>query len=206
MWQSRKKKICLTLTYKKDFRLHAVENFYETAKKDIINKFSVTLKKSDVVLGYGYVDKQKDPTDISLNGNKGSGRAFYLYENCNIKGEKTPLATSPRDDYNNGKYSLDCAIQECLISNILKNTQGFDNFETLAIIDLNEDYLFPHTSERLPCALIIRYYEKNELYRFSHRFVNEKKFCREELYSIAKKMGILEGNKFIKRFRLCHEV
>lgn len=175
---------------------------YESAKKDILEKFSVTLDKEqgNLAIGNGFVDRQGDPTDIALNGNEGSGRAFYLYKNCNIKGEKTPFATSPRDDYNNGKYSLDCAIQECLISNVLNSIDGFDNFETLAIIDLNEEYLFPHTTGKLPCGLIIRYYEKDELYRFSHRFINDKPFSREELCNIAKKIGILEGNKFIKRF------
>lgn len=175
---------------------------YEDAKRDIIDRFSVTLESdySSEILNYGYVDKQGDPTDIALNGNTGSGRAFYLYENCNLKGEKTPFATSLRDDYNNGKYSLDCAIQECIISNILNNLSGFDNFETLAIIDLNEEYLFPHTEGKLPCGLIIRYYEKNELYRFSHRFVNNKEFTKEELHTIAQKIGNLEGEKFIKRF------
>lgn len=183
--------------YKKVFEK---EYNYEQAKKDIIEKFSVTLEENDQMLGYGYVDKQIDPTDIALNGNKGSGRAFYLYENCNIKGCKTPLATSQRDDYNNGKYSLDCAIQECLISNVLNNINGFNNFQTLAIIDLKEEYFFPHTEKPLPCGLIVRYYENNELYRFSHRFVNNKPFSQEELYLIAEKIGDLEGNKFIKRF------
>lgn len=173
---------------------------YEEAKKDIIEKFSVTLEEKGEIIGDGYVDKQADPTDIALNGNKGSGRAFYLYENCNIKGEKTPFATSPRDDYNNGKYSLDCAIQECLISNVLNNISTFNNFETLAIIDINEEYLFPHTNGKLPCGLIIRYYEDRELYRFSHRFVNNKPFYKEEIIDISNKIGELEGNKFIKRF------
>lgn len=173
---------------------------YEEAKKDIIEKFSVTLQSKKEIIGYGYVDKQADPTDIALNGNKGSGRAFYLYENCNIKGEKTPLATSSRDDYNNGKYSLDCAIQEGLISNVLSNISTFNNFETLAIIDTKEEYLFPHTSEKLPCGLIIRYYEDKELYRFSHRFVNNKPFYKEEIINISNKIGELEGNKFVKRF------
>ena len=175
---------------------------YETAKKDILDKFAVTLEgtNDEEVLGYGYVDKQTDPTDIALNGNKGSGRAFYLYENCNIKGDKTPFATSPRDDYNNGKYTLDSAIQECLISNILNNTPEFNNFETLAIIDTNEKYLFPHVDKPLDCGLIIRYSENNELYRFSHRFTNNKEFTKDELYDISKKIGILEGNKFIHRF------
>ena len=62
---------------------------YEEAVKDINEKFCVTLVSNDdkSELGQAYIDKQGDPTDIALNGNKGSGRAFYLYENCNIKGE-----------------------------------------------------------------------------------------------------------------------
>jgi len=172
---------------------------YEEAKKDIIEKFSVTLEDKGEIIGYGYVDKQVDPTDIALNGNKGSGRAFYLYEKCNIKGEKTPFATSPREDYNNGKYSLDCAIQECLISNILNKQSTFNNFETLAILDTKEEYLFPYTNEKLPCGLIVRYYEDKELYRFSHRFVNKIPFSKNELIELANKIGELEGNKFIKR-------
>ena len=173
---------------------------YEEAKNDIIERFSVTLEDNGEIIGYGFVDKQADPTDIALNGNKGSGRAFYLYENCNIKGEKTPFATSSREDYNNGKYSLDCAIQECLISNVLNRQFTFNNFETLAIIDINEEYLFPYTNEKLPCGLIVRYYEDKELYRFSHRFVNNIPFNKKELIDISKKIGELEGNKFIKRF------
>lgn len=173
---------------------------YDEAKKDIIEKFSVTIENKGDFIGYGYVDKQADPTDIALNGNKGSGRAFYLYENCNIKGEKTPFATSPRDDYNNGKYSLDCAIQECLISNVLNKQSTFSNFETLAIFDTHEEYLFPYTSGKLPCGIIVRYYEDKELYRFSHRFVNNIPFNKKELIDTSIKIGELEGNKFIKRF------
>ncbi len=140
---------------------------FEEAKKDIIDKFFVTINgNGKKEMGYGYVDRQGDPTDIALNGNKGSGRAFYLYKNCNLKGDKTPFAISPRDDYNNGKFSLDCAIQECLISNVLNNLSGFENFETLAVIDYHENYLFPHTRGELPCGALIRYYEKKELYRF----------------------------------------
>lgn len=173
---------------------------FKQAKQDILDKFAITLENNGDCIGYGYVDRQADPTDIALNGNKGSGRAFYLYENCNIKGEKTPFATSPRDDYNNGKYSLDCAIQECLISNVLNRQSAFNNFETLAIIDTNEEYLFPYTNEKLPCGLIVRYYEDKELYRFSHRFVNNVPFKKKELFDISTKIGELEGNKFTKRF------
>ena len=177
---------------------------YEEALKDIERDFSLTLDKTigSKEVSRAYIDRQGDPTDIALNGNKGSGRAFYVYENSNIKGDKTPFATSPRDDYSNGKYALDCAIQECLISNVLNSYDGFSNFETLAIIDLDEEYLFPHTTGKLPCGLMVRYSSDKELYRFSHRFINNKPFSREEIVDISKKIGAMEGNKFI--YRLLH--
>jgi len=174
---------------------------FEIAKKDILDKFSITLESNgNDLLEYGYIDKQMDPTDIALNGNKGSGRAFYVYKNFNIKGEKTPFATSPRDDYNNGKYSLDCAIHEGLVSNVLNGISNFDTFQTLAIIDKNEEYLFPYMDKPISCGLIIRYYEKNELYRFSHRFVNKIPFKRDEIINISHDVGKMEGLKFVKRF------
>lgn len=175
---------------------------YDEAIKEIKRDFSVTLdsKIGNEYNGDVYIDKQGDPTDIALNGNKGSGRAFYIYENCNIKGDKTPFATSPRADYSNGKYALDCAIQECLISNVLNSYDEFDNFETLAIIDLDEEYLFPHTTGNLPCGMMVRYSPNRELYRFSHRFINKEAFTAEQIRDISKKIGEMEGNKFIYRF------
>lgn len=181
--------------YKKDF-------VYDAAVKEIERDFSLTLdsSKGKEIVGNAYIDRQGDPTDIALNGNKGSGRAFYLYQNCNIKGDKTPFATSPRDDYSNGKYSLDCALQECLISNVLNSYDEFSNFETLAIIDLDEKYLFPHTTGELPCGLMVRYAKNRELYRFSHRFINNKEMSKEEILEISRKIGEMEGYKFIYRF------
>lgn len=173
---------------------------YDTACEDIIEKFAVGLEKNGKVIGNGYVDRQSDPTGIALNGNIGSGRAFYLYECFNIKGDKTPFATSARNDYNNGKYALDCAIHEALISNVLASSKKFENFKTLAVIDIDFEYLFPHTREKLPCGLIIRYYENNELYRFSHRFVNKMPFNKNEILEISQKIGQMEGMKFIERF------
>lgn len=176
---------------------------WESAAETISSYFSVTIDKSlseNEIIGYVYVDKQGDPTDVALNGNKGSGRAYYIDKYCNLKGEKTPLATSSRDDYNNGKYSLDSAIQEAIISNILSSELEPTTFQTLAVFSNNEFFNFPHTNAKLPCGTIIRYSKNKELYRFSHRFINEIPFDKNELYFIANKMGILEGNKFIDRF------
>lgn len=48
---------------------------YEEAKKDILDKFSVTLEKNGEINGYGFVDKQADPTDIALK------ITFFNYHN-----------------------------------------------------------------------------------------------------------------------------
>lgn len=177
---------------------------YEEAKKELEELFNITInenyRESEEIIGYGYVDKQKDETDIALNGNTGSGRAYYICENFNLKGDKTPFATSKLTAYNNGKLSLDSAIHEGIISNLLNKTGEYECFKTLAIFSSNEYYKFPLNTKAIPCGFIIRVYEENELYRFSHRFVNKKVFDKNELIDIAQKIGILEGNKFIDRF------
>lgn len=174
---------------------------FEEAEKDIKNNFLFTLYDNGTPsIGNVYIDKQGDPTDISLNGNEGSGRAYYVGSNYNIKGEKTVLSTSPAEDYNNGKYSLEAAFQETMISEVLSNIFDIETFRVLAIIDKNETYKFPKSQAPLSCGLLIRYYENNELYRFSHRFVNNKKFDYDEITSVCKKMGIIEGNKIVHRF------
>lgn len=177
---------------------------FEKACKYLEGYFSVTIndkyKLNDEIIGYGYVDYQADPTNISLDGNKGSGRAYYIGKNFNLKGELTPLATSPYPVYSNGKLSLESAIHETMISNILAEEFAIETYQTLAILDPDETYLFPGSDRAMKCGVMIRIYKNNELYRFSHRFVNKIPFTKKELYDIATNMGILEGQKFINRF------
>ena len=114
---------------------------YEEAKEDIKNSFSFTVYDNRTnSIGNAYIDKQKDPTGIALNENIGSGRAYYIGDNYNIKGEKTLLCTSSNEDYNNGKYPLEAAFQEAMISEVLSNVFDIDTFKVLAIIDKKEKY------------------------------------------------------------------
>lgn len=176
---------------------------YGEAKQDILSLFSVTMDESKGLFKMninGYVDYQSDPTDIAMNGNLGSGRAFYLYDDFNIKGEKTPLATSTREDYNNGYYSMESSIEEALISELIITRMSLTSFETLCILDNHVNYKFPYVEESLPCSLMLRYAPNKTLYRVSHRFHNKVPYTKEELYDFTSKLGILEGNKFINRF------
>lgn len=156
---------------------------YNKAFVDIQNKFSITLTKNQNELGYVDVDKQMDPLNISLAGNKGSGRAFFFEEYYNIKGIKTKLATSLNPIYNNGKYSLSAVIQETVIANILHSELSIKPYETLAILDIHEMYNFQEEildfdneikkyNIILPCAIEIRVYRNNEFYRISNALFN----------------------------------
>ena len=117
----------------------------ENAFENISKIFSITLNKeksNNELLENGYADKQEDPMGISLSGNQGSGRAYFYGECFNIKGDKTTLATSPKEVYSNGKFSLAAAIKETIISNILSKELTIPTFETLAILDTTDNFEF----------------------------------------------------------------
>ena len=187
---------------------------WQTAKQRIIDMFSIALdeeKSNKQIAGKAYSDKQLDPTGISLSGNLGSGRAFF-YKNCfNIKGDKTKLATAPKDIYNNGKYALSAAIKETVIANILVDDFIIPTFETLAILDKKERFDFEDEYMdaddvirkevyNLPCSIEIRVNKEKELYRISNRLINKDKYTINELEDFCEKLAKIEANKFCDRF------
>lgn len=187
---------------------------WQTAKQRIIDMFSIALdeeKSNKQIVGKAYSDKQLDPTGIALSGNLGSGRAFF-YKNCfNIKGDKTKLATAPKDIYNNGKYALSAAIKETVIANILVDDFIIPTFETLAILDKKERFDFEDEYMdaddvirkevyNLPCSVEIRVNKEKELYRISNSLINKDKYTINELEDFCEKLAKIEANKFCDRF------
>lgn len=187
---------------------------WQTAKQRIIDMFSIVLdeeKSNKQIAGKAYSDKQLDPTGIALSGNLGSGRAFF-YKNCfNIKGDKTKLATAPKDIYNNGKYALSAAIKETVIANILVDDFIIPTFETLAILDKKERFDFEDEYMdaddvirkevyNLPCSIEIRVNKEKELYRISNSLINKDKYTINELEDFCEKLAKIEANKFCDRF------
>lgn len=187
---------------------------WQTAKQRIIDMFSIALdeeKSNKQIAGKAYSDKQLDPTGIALSGNLGSGRAFF-YKNCfNIKGDKTKLATAPKDIYNNGKYALSAAIKETVIANILVDDFIIPTFETLAILDKKERFDFEDEYMdaddvirkevyNLPCSIEIRVNKEKELYRISNSLINKDKYTINELEDFCEKLAKIEANKFCDRF------
>lgn len=187
---------------------------WQTAKQRISDMFSITLdeeKSNKQIAGKAYSDKQLDPTGIALSGNLGSGRAFF-YKNCfNIKGDKTKLATAPKNIYSNGKYALSAAIKETVIANILVDDFIIPTFETLAILDKKERFDFEDEYMdaddvirkevyNLPCSIEIRVNKEKELYRISNSLINKDKYTINELEYFCEKLAKIEANKFCDRF------
>lgn len=175
---------------------------WEEAQKVISNLFSITLnpekgesRKSRISV---YVDKQTDDTNISLNNNLGSGRAYYMGKHFNIKGEKTVLATSEREEYNNGKFPLTSAIFEAITANVISHDIEFSSFRVLAILDINSKYKFIWNEGELPCGQIVRL-DNGKLDRITHLFQNNISLNKEKIYSMADKFGKLEAEKFVER-------
>lgn len=187
---------------------------WEIASAKIADMFSITLdkeKSNGNKIGQGFADMQKDPFGIALSNNLGSGRAFFYGSNFNIKGEKTKLATSPKSIYSNGKYALSACFKETVISNILAKDFIIPPFESLAILDKKEKYNFEeeYLDENdeikvrefyLPCAIEIRYYREKELYRISNSIIDEDKYSKQDIKTLAENIAKIEANKFADRF------
>lgn len=193
--------------------IYNIEFKWENAKDIIEEEFSITLEpNNEITSEIAYIDKQKDPFNIALSGNLGSGRAFFYKNIYNIKGQKTNLATSKKDIYSNGKFALSAAIKEAIIANIIKN--DFEEnaaFQTLAILTTNttftfEDQYLDNNNKiksnffNLPCAIEIRVYEEDDLLRLSNDFINNKTFTENDLLEIIDNFAKLEANKFCNQF------
>ncbi len=76
---------------------------------------SRNLSASEAIITYA--DRQKDKTDIGLNGNLGSGRAVYYGDRFNILGVgKTSLCKSTIQSHSTGKLELVGAMRRIILS------------------------------------------------------------------------------------------
>ncbi len=168
------------------------------------NLFSNTLNKENATglqVGWAYCDKQFDPSDLSLSGNSGSGRAYYVGKRFNIKGEKTPLAVAKKKQYNDGILSMEDGLWETIVANALQNSFHLNIFSVLAVLKLNQTCTRPYQGSEvvLPQVQIIRIDQNRSLDRISHAFYQKKPFKKEQLKEIAQHFGVLEADKFIDR-------
>jgi hypothetical protein len=165
---------------------------WEQQSDFIKHLFSVTLDctlSNGEHCGWAFVDKQgEDPYEISLMGNKGSGRAFYTGTCFNIKGEKTPLATSKSPIHSNGVLSMEDGIWSALIGNALEEEFNEKPSPVLAILQM----------DHYRC-LIVRIDESGSLDRITHLFYNPSPLNAKKLKQTAKSLGRLEAEKFTHR-------
>ena len=171
------------------------EPYSEKAKSFLEKMFSITLEPSNAkrkLADYGYADLQRDTTGISTGENLGSGRAFFYQSSFNIKGEKTCLAKASDKFYSDGKFCLPACLKETTYANILAKDFCLPTFETLAVFDKKQNYVFRQQYQtqdyqihdeffELPTAIEVRVYNKNQLFRLSNVMANGDKISKNKL-------------------------
>ena len=172
-------------------------------KADFLSKyFSCSLTpsaKDSEQVGWAYVDRQADPSHISLGGNLGSGRAYYLGENFNIKGEKTPLATSDIRRLSDGYLEAERGIWETIVANALKNDFESGASPILTILDMEETCSVVWREEPVRRVKIVRIDNGGTLDRISHIFYNKRQLTKHDLLHTAETFARLEAEKYIHR-------
>ncbi len=159
---------------------------------------SVTLDesaKANGQAGWAYIDRQADPMGISLGGNEGSGRAYYMGGAFNVKGEKTPLATSETRRLSDGYLEAERGIWETMAANALAGELHPGGARVLAILDMDEMCQVVWREKPTRRVKIIRV-DEGALDRISHVFYNRRPLALRE---VAENFGRMEGEKFIGR-------
>lgn len=170
--------------------------------KKIADMFSVTIDPDEArrgQIGWAYTDRQYDPLNIALKDNLGSGRAYYIGKNFNLKGEKTPLATSSDPYFSNGFLEAERGIWEALISNTLDGDMETGVPPILAILDTKELCFVQWRKELVKRVRIIRIDRKGALDRLTHTFLNKAPLSKKVLLETARCFGRQEGEKFMGR-------
>ena len=164
--------------------------------------FSSTIEKENsegAEIGTAYVDRQTDPLGLSLAGNIGSGRAYYVGSVFNIKGERTPLATSEHKKFSDGLLEMERCIWETVVANALQGSITTGLSSVLAILDMNEMCEVGWRDTPVKRGKIIRVDLAGELDRITHLFHRKQPLKKEQFQACARAYGRLEGDKFIER-------
>ncbi len=103
-----------------------------------------------------YADRQEDKTDISLSGNKGSGRAVYFGNRINILGiGKTSLCTSTVPSHSTGGAEIMGIMRRVILSHWINYFTPRATCHPV-IIALKQTRIHKWNSNPLPLALLVR--------------------------------------------------
>ena len=174
----------------------------EAAAAIVQRQFNTTIEKERSTgekVGTAFCDRQYDPLGLSLSGNLGSGRAYYIGKCFNIKGEKTPLAISEQRRFSDGLLEMERAIWETAVANALQGSISTGLNNVLAILDMDEECSVIWRDQPVRRAKIIRIDEGGELDRITHLFLAKKPLRKKALLACATAYGVLEADKFAER-------
>ncbi len=114
-----------------------------------------------------FADRQKDVSNIGLNGNLGSGRAVYYGNNYNVMGVgRTTLCTSATPSHATGKIDLVNALRRVVLSRWINYFTDNAVVHPL-VIALKECERYKWSQNPVPSALLVRV-DNGDLDRPSH--------------------------------------
>ena len=163
--------------------------------------FSTTIEPehgTGEIVATAYVDRQSDPLDLSLSGNLGSGRAYYIGECFNIKGERTPLATAQKKQFSDGFLEMERALWETLVACGLQGSISNGLNDVLAVIDMDDTCTVGWRDHPVKRAKVIRI-DDGCLDRVTHLFHAPRALTAAALHDVARSYGRLEADKFTHR-------
>jgi hypothetical protein len=132
---------------------------WETMAATLASFFSITIepqRAAGAPIGWAYVDRQADPLGVALAGNQGSGRAYYVGRAFNVKGEKTPLATSTTARLADGLVEGERGIWETMMANVAAHDLAVGAPPVLAILYLGETCRVAARDHPVPRVMIVR--------------------------------------------------
>ena len=149
-----------------------------------------------------WADRQRDPMNIALNGNEGSGRAVYYGKSFNVKGVgQTKLVGKHADaDHRNGRISFSSAAWEALGGNTINSEITLGSSPILTVIKLKKKMARPWdpTGDPVNLALVVRI-DNGSLIRPTHALHESAQRELLDPVRFAERVGRAEGEKFVQR-------
>jgi hypothetical protein len=147
-----------------------------------------------------FVDRQKDPLKIAMNGNLGSGRAAYASGNRNLKGiGATILAVSDDPDHSNGGLTLPNALWERLGANMVHTNFRTGASPVMAVYDRGDRFKVTWGEKLQTAAVLERLDVGGSLDRPTHLFAAGEPVSQARILRMAEQFGRQDAEKYLER-------
>ena len=178
----------------------ASELQWQALSEHAAETFNVTIDEQESEsgqVGWAYVDYQTD-VENPLNGNAGSGRAYFAGKQFNIKGELTPLAQEHTPGLGHyGILSMGFAIWSTLTANTLVADGDVQLAPILAILDCQQSH--EKYGREVKHVLVVRVDLNGEMDRVNNHIHHQTPLKQQDFDQAIEAMAVQSAEKYIHR-------